>query len=118
VDDQLDDRLAGVREKRMQLFEAQDRTHLLRQLRQQFQQNHRNAYAMRIYHFKDGPQKGEIDLNATLESMAKYEKWTTKPDWAGAFLYAVATTVEAWPERRYDVSFDSATNQVTIYRAL
>ena len=77
---------------------------------------------MRIYHFKDGPRKGEIDLNATLESMAKYEKWTTKPDWAASFLYAVATTVEAcveaWPERRYDVSFDSATNQVTIYRAL
>lgn len=73
---------------------------------------------MRIHYFKDGPRKGEINLETTLESMTKYEKWTTKLDWAGPFLYAVATAVEAWPERRYDVSFDSATNQVTIYRAL
>ena len=62
--------------------------------------------------------KGEINLDETLLSMSKYERWVIKPEHTGSFLYAVSDAAKEQPERGYTISYNTLSDEITIYRAI
>lgn len=73
---------------------------------------------MKLSYYEKGPKKGEINLDETLLSMSRYERWVVKPEQTGSFLYAVSDAVKEQPERGYTISYSTLSDEITIYRAI
>jgi len=53
---------------------------------------------MKLSYYEKGPKKGEFNLDETLLSMSRYERWVVKPEQTGSFLYAVSDAAKEQPE--------------------
>lgn len=80
---------------------------------------------MKLSYYEKGPKKGEINLDETLLSMSRYERWVVKPEQTGSFLYAVSFAIlsisdaaKEQPERGYTISYSTLSDEITIYRAI
>lgn len=73
---------------------------------------------MKLSYYEKGPKKGEINLDETLLSMSRYERWVVKPEQTGSFLYAVSDAAKEQPESGYTISYSTLSDEITIYRAI
>lgn len=73
---------------------------------------------MKLSYYEKGPKKGEINLDETLLSMSRYERWVVKPEQTGSFLYAVSDAAKEQPERGHTISYSTLSDEITIYRAI